>query len=274
MIGSRLLPKLVFAAALVSQATAAGFKSNNISGVSQSVVSRSSVARISSDTKYNQDATSGLNIVPCAYIVELESKVSSIEGRSTQRAHAQFHKRAADENVDYRVRQEFSDESLFHGLSINVESNEDKAALERLPEVKRIWPVVEMSLPNPVGMPNLQDLNVSATGKPAEGFATEIIRGDNYKIDYNLKMAGAHHLHSHGFRGKGVKIAIIDSGVDYYHPALGGGFGPGKKVAFGRNYVDDGQGGPDDPIATCNAGGHGTHVAGKSVVLTFRYNDS
>jgi subtilisin family serine protease len=30
--------------------------------------------------------------------------------------------------------------------------------------------------------------------------------------------------------GKGILIGIIDSGVDYYHPALGGGFGKGFKV--------------------------------------------
>lgn len=26
-------------------------------------------------------------------------------------------------------------------------------------------------------------------------------------------------------------------GVDYYHPALGGGFGPGYKVRYGRDLV-------------------------------------
>ncbi len=33
--------------------------------------------------------------------------------------------------------------------------------------------------------------------------------------------------------GKGVKVALIDTGVYYLHPALGGGFGPGYKIAFG-----------------------------------------
>ena len=28
-------------------------------------------------------------------------------------------------------------------------------------------------------------------------------------------------------------MAVIDTGVDYMHPALGGCFGPGCKVAFG-----------------------------------------
>ncbi|CAF5049990.1 unnamed protein product [Rotaria sp. Silwood1] len=33
--------------------------------------------------------------------------------------------------------------------------------------------------------------------------------------------------------GNGVRVAVIDTGVDYNHPALGGCFGPGCKVAFG-----------------------------------------
>ncbi|KAI9234151.1 MAG: peptidase S8/S53 domain-containing protein, partial [Podila humilis] len=61
--------------------------------------------------------------------------------------------------------------------------------------------------------------------------------------------------------GKGVKIGIIDSGVDYTHPALGGCFGPGCKVAYGTDFVgDDGHSPDDDPKSDCD--GHGTHVAG------------
>jgi hypothetical protein len=58
-----------------------------------------------------------------------------------------------------------------------------------------------------------------------------------------------------GTRGAGVKIAVIDSGIDYRHPALGGGIGPGFKVVGGWDFVDD----DADPIDTF---GHGTHVAG------------
>ncbi|KAI8832545.1 peptidase S8/S53 domain-containing protein [Chytridium lagenaria] len=35
-----------------------------------------------------------------------------------------------------------------------------------------------------------------------------------------------------GLTGKGIKVAIIDTGIDYNHLALGGGFGPGKRVAY------------------------------------------
>lgn len=40
------------------------------------------------------------------------------------------------------------------------------------------------------------------------------------------------------YMGKGVLIGIIDSGVDYYHPALGGGFGDGYKVSCVRMRID------------------------------------
>jgi hypothetical protein len=59
----------------------------------------------------------------------------------------------------------------------------------------------------------------------------------------------------HGVRGEGVVVAIIDTGVDYMHPALGGGIGAGYKVLGGRDFVND----DDDPM---DDHGHGTHVAG------------
>ncbi|EOO02483.1 putative thermostable alkaline protease protein [Phaeoacremonium minimum UCRPA7] len=81
-------------------------------------------------------------------------------------------------------------------------------------------------------------------------------------------MTGVDRLHSSGIKGKGVKIGILDTGVDYYHPALGGCFGPGCKISFGYDLVGDDYNGyntpvpDDDPLATCSTGGHGTHVTG------------
>ncbi|MFH1918194.1 MAG: S8 family serine peptidase, partial [Nanoarchaeota archaeon] len=54
--------------------------------------------------------------------------------------------------------------------------------------------------------------------------------------------------------GEGVTIGIIDTGVDYTHPDLGGCFGLGCKVAGGWDFVND------DPDPMDDAG-HGTHVA-------------
>ncbi len=58
-----------------------------------------------------------------------------------------------------------------------------------------------------------------------------------------------------GVNGDGVRVGILDSGIDYSHPALGGGFGPGFKVAGGYDFVN----GDPDPMDDY---GHGTHVAG------------
>ncbi|RKP05951.1 peptidase S8/S53 domain-containing protein, partial [Thamnocephalis sphaerospora] len=67
----------------------------------------------------------------------------------------------------------------------------------------------------------------------------------------------------------GVKIGIIDSGIDYSLTRLGACFGPGCFVAYGYDFVGDAYTGrnraqPDpDPMDECN--GHGTHVAGIAV---------
>jgi hypothetical protein len=59
----------------------------------------------------------------------------------------------------------------------------------------------------------------------------------------------------YGNKGDSIKVAIIDSGIDYLHPALGKGFGPGFKVIGGYDFVNN----DNDPM---DDNGHGTHVAG------------
>ncbi|MFP4568109.1 MAG: S8 family serine peptidase [Candidatus Woesearchaeota archaeon] len=55
--------------------------------------------------------------------------------------------------------------------------------------------------------------------------------------------------------GQGVTVAVLDTGVDYTHPDLGGCFGPNCKVTKGYDFINDDVDPMDDH-------GHGTHVAG------------
>ena len=57
-----------------------------------------------------------------------------------------------------------------------------------------------------------------------------------------------------GIDGTGIKVAVIDTGVDYNHPDLFG-WGPDGKVVGGFNFVQEGE----PPLDT---NGHGTQVAG------------
>jgi subtilisin family serine protease len=57
--------------------------------------------------------------------------------------------------------------------------------------------------------------------------------------------------------GQGVTVAVLDTGIDYTHPDLGGCIGTGCKVAGGHNFVEG-----EDATNPIDKHGHGTHVAG------------
>jgi subtilisin family serine protease len=75
-------------------------------------------------------------------------------------------------------------------------------------------------------------------------------------------MGGVNTLRAEGYSGTGIFIGIVDTGVDYNHPALGGGFGPGFKICAGYDLVGDIYDGTSDPIPDSDpmdCDGHGTH---------------
>jgi hypothetical protein len=75
-------------------------------------------------------------------------------------------------------------------------------------------------------------------------------------LERSVLLIGAPTLwNAYGATGAGVRVAVIDTGIDYTHPDLGGAFGPTHKVIGGYDFVN----GDDDPM---DDHGHGTHVAG------------
>ncbi|MGE5401959.1 MAG: S8 family serine peptidase [Ignavibacteriales bacterium] len=80
-----------------------------------------------------------------------------------------------------------------------------------------------------------------------------VIRAD---LTESIKITGADLVWSkYNDQGDSVVVGIIDTGIDYMHPALGGGFGRGYKVIGGYDFVNK----DNDPMDDM---GHGTHVAG------------
>jgi len=74
-----------------------------------------------------------------------------------------------------------------------------------------------------------------------------LLGGRRQTTDYGVSKIEAPAAWKLGFRGRGVKVGIFDSGIDLQHPDL--------RVAGGVDLIGDGNGFDD-----CNA--HGTHVAG------------
>ncbi|KAG0207133.1 hypothetical protein BGX28_001564 [Mortierella sp. GBA30] len=150
-------------------------------------------------------------------------------------------------NVNYAVRHEFFD--LMNGLSIELQDvSQDKLSqiLERIratPGVVKVSPLISLSQPKTIvhgiGFDALAVLPQLSTAHEQTGV-----------------LSARNDLH---LTGKGIKIGIIDTGVDYTHEALGSCYGQGCKVAYGYDFVE--------PFRTKQGGGydcvgHGTHVAG------------
>jgi subtilisin family serine protease len=200
-------------------------------------------------------------IVPNTYIIQLYA-----DGELDP--HAQFHGKAKrDAGLSYTIRQTYKNEALFLGLSLTLNSDDDLETLKSLESVANIFPVVEFARPSAVMGTKSLDLSKRFPTVPVPGTNATIpyITGD-FDVNRPHAMAGVDQVQAAGIKGKGIKIAVIDTGVDFRHPSLGGCFGPGCKVEFGYDFVGDDY--PDSivtspiPLSTCIGGGHGTHVMG------------
>ncbi|MGY0235424.1 S8 family serine peptidase [Longispora urticae] len=108
------------------------------------------------------------------------------------------------------------------------------------------------------GVRAVHRLNTYAPPKPVTGTKPP---ADTKRANVTVtELTGVPKAHKKGATGQGTTIGIIDSGIDYTHPDLGGGGFPNDKVVGGYDVVD----GDADPKEENYAPGfgHGTHVAG------------
>jgi subtilisin family serine protease len=175
------------------------------------------------------------------WFVELTSP-PTVDGTSlaqVRREKAAFRASAAAARVQYTERYAF--DTLWNGLTVRI-APRDFAALSRIAGVKGVYPVSTVTA------------SQSQTVIEPQLFTA-------------VRMTGADVVQSQlGYTGAGVRVAVIDSGIDYTHPDLGGCFGAGCRVELGYDLVGDAFSGPTttpqpdpDPMDCL---GHGTHVAG------------
>ena len=175
------------------------------------------------------------------WLVEL-SNAPSADGTSAgalKSEKAAF--RAAAKQAGIAMTERYSFDTLWNGISVKADASQ-VPAISRLPGVKNVWRSEPLSLPPTT--PSEPDLATA------------------------IQMTGADIVQSQlHFTGKGVKVGIIDTGIDYGHPDLGGCFGPGCRVAFGWDFVGDAYDSSTNPVPVpdgdpMDCAGHGTHVTG------------
>jgi minor extracellular serine protease Vpr len=166
-----------------------------------------------------------------AWFVEIDGSVDS------------FRAKAKASGLSFTERYEFK--RLWKGLSVSTDAD-TAAALGSIDGVVSVHPV-----------------GVVTTG-PMQKI-------DEPQLVHAIAMTGVDIAQNElGLTGAGVKVGVMDTGIDYDNPALGGCFGAGCRVFTGFDFVGDrfdssGTGGaliphPDANPDDCN--GHGTHVAG------------
>lgn len=172
---------------------------------------------------------------------------------AVQAEQAAFRAAAAKAGVSYQERRAFN--SLFNGLAVSVDAAA-RAKLARVAGVKALHPIEIIQAPTP-----------------------EQVAGSAVELHRALSLTGANVAqNSLGLTGAGIKVGIIDTGVDIDHPAFGGSgvngttpF-PSARVVAGWDLVGDAfnadpSSASYNPVPTPDAnpddcGGHGTHVAG------------
>ena len=192
---------------------------------------------------------------PSLWFVELSSAPTADgTGRSVINAEQKaFRSNAKKAGLVYTERFAFS--TLWNGFSIQIDPSQ-VSKLTKISGVKAIYPVEVIAMP-----------------EPEQGLDPDLFTA--------LNMTGAATTQSElGYTGMGIKVAIMDTGIDIDHPAFGGDnvarydspLFPSSRVAYGYDFVgDDFNADPAspsyNPVATPDnnpddCAGHGTHVAG------------
>ncbi|QKE75644.1 S8 family serine peptidase [Arthrobacter citreus] len=156
------------------------------------------------------------------------------------------------DKTPYTIKRKYR--HAFNGVSMQIPANKVEALMQSK-AVKAVWESKEITVDPPVEQESTET-----------GIGTDLPEGDVNSF------LGVDKLHKEGYTGKGIKVGVIDTGVDYNHPDI--------KAAYkgGYDFVDN----DNDPMETTYddwkkskqlevvSGAtyytvHGTHVSGTIV---------
>nr|WP_244977027.1 S8 family serine peptidase [Deinococcus humi] len=177
------------------------------------------------------------------WFVELAGDPSVLNSQSLGAQQATFRMQAAASGAQYREIATYR--RLFNGLAVQA-SPAELGRLSRLPGVIGVYPV--------------RQIKISAPGASKPTLQAQALRPDVLSA---LAMTGADLAQSQlGLSGRGVRVGVIDTGLDLDHPAFRG------RVITGYDFVGDQYDAsrpgsipaPDSSPDDCQ--GNGTNVAG------------
>ncbi|MBM7702012.1 S8 family serine peptidase [Metabacillus iocasae] len=171
-------------------------------------------------------------------IVEAKKKGKKQSKGNIKKARDEVKVKLASSSKEAKVKKEY--DHVFAGFSAELPANEI-SKLASISGVRAVYPDVAY-----------RTTEVKSRELTQEEFSPQMDKSSPY--------IGSHKAWQSGYTGKGVKVAVIDTGVDYTHPDLDQAFGDYK----GWDFVDNDNDPQETPIGDPRGAEttHGTHVAG------------
>ncbi|MEF2967883.1 S8 family serine peptidase [Paenibacillus sp. M1] len=164
---------------------------------------------------------------------------------SVKQEQKSFLAQASKQGIDLKVNYQYN--TVLNGFEVTIPA-------DQIPELAAI--------------PGIKSIQENSTWYPVPIETTSIDSSDiNYEIN-PIRQIGADAAWAEKLTGKGLKVGVIDTGVDYYHPDIKDAYKGGYDSFYQDNdpYEEPSLTPEEDEYGTGFAGtSHGTHVAGTIV---------